>query len=265
MQRRDRPLSRSRHSARDLRASWEEHSTEWVEWARRPGHDTYWKFHRDLFLELLPKPGVRTLDLGCGEGRLSRDLKALGHTVVGVDIAPTMIAAAQEADPEIETRVGDAADLPFADATFDCVVAHLSLQDVDDLDGAIREVARVLAPDGRLCAAVVHPLNSAADPRADSADAPMVISGSYLDVSYYADNVLRDGLEMTFVSAHRPIEVYARAITDAGMLIERLREPPVPEDGITTARGRFWRRFPLFLHLRSVKLSDKRAPAPHGT
>jgi hypothetical protein len=63
-------------------------------------------------------------------------------------------------------------------------------------------------------------------------------------------------LEMTFVSAHRPFEVYANAFTDAGLLIERLREPKVPETAITKPRGLFWRRFPLFLHLRAVKPRD---------
>ena len=74
-------------------------------WAREPDHDSYWLFQRDLFLELVPSPGHKTLDLGCGEGRLSRDLKTLGHNVVGVDISPTMIAAARPADPKIETYI----------------------------------------------------------------------------------------------------------------------------------------------------------------
>ena len=81
----------------------------------------------------------------------------------------------------------------------------------------------------------------------------MVLSNSYLDVSYYVDNVVRDGLEMTFVSAHRPIEAYANAFEDAGLLIERLREPKLPEPAVTTPRSRFWQRFPLFLHIRALK------------
>jgi SAM-dependent methyltransferase len=249
----DRPLVRRREATLDLRQGWEQHAAEWIAWAREPEHDSYWRFHRNQFLELVPKPGRRTLDLGCGEGRLSRDLKRLGHNVVGIDVSPAMIAAAQEADPEIETHVADAAQLPFPDASFDCVVAHLSLQDVDDLTGTVHEVARVLDPGARFCAAVVHPMNSAADPRPDAPDAPMTISNSYLDVSHYEDNIVRDDLEMTFVSAHRPIEVYAEALSDAGLLIERLREPKVPDKAITTPRARYWQRFPLFLHIRALK------------
>ena len=123
----------------DLRAAWEQHAAEFVAWARKRAHDSYGRFHRDQFLELVPAPGRRTLDLGCGEGRLSRDLKELGHWMVAVDVSPTMVAAAQEADAELETHLADAAALPFADAAFDCVVAFMSLQDVDDLEGAVTE------------------------------------------------------------------------------------------------------------------------------
>jgi SAM-dependent methyltransferase len=252
-QRPDHPLTRSRRNTADLRSSWEKHAAEFVAWARKPGHDSYWRFHRDLFLELVPSPGRKTLDLGCGEGRLSRDLKGLGHDVVGVDISPTMLAAAREADPQIETVLADAATLPFADAAFDCAVAHLSLQDVDDLVGAVNEAGRVLESGGHFCAAVVHPINSAGEFEGDAAESPFVINGSYLDESFYEDHVVRDGLEMTFVSAHRPLQAYTEAINSAGMLIERLREPAAPEHAVRRPLSRRWQRLPLFLHLRAVK------------
>lgn len=247
------PLRRSWFARADLRAAWEEHAAEFVAWARKPGHDSYERFHRDLFLPLVPPPGRRTLDLGCGEGRLARDLKSLGHRVVGVDVSPTMLAAARDADPQIETHLADAAALPFPDGAFDCVIAFMSLQDVDDLEGAVREAARVLEPDGRFCLAVVHPLNSAGDYDGDAGDSPFTITGSYLDRSYYADHLTRDGLEMTFISAHRPLQAYTAALADAGLLIERLCEPAMPEHAISKPQKRRWQRLPLFLHARSLK------------
>lgn len=169
-------MRRTRLSSADLRAAWEEHAAEFVAWARKPDHDSYWQFHRDQFLELVPVPGRRTLDLGCGEGRLSRDLKALGHAIVAVDASPTMLAAAQAADPGLETHLADAAALPFADGEFDCVVAFMALQDVDDLEGAAAEAARVLEPGGRLCIAIVHPMNSAGGFVGDEGDSPFTIA-----------------------------------------------------------------------------------------
>jgi SAM-dependent methyltransferase len=249
----DRPLQRTRLASVDLRAAWEEHAAQFIAWARKPDHDSYWLFHRDQFLELLPPPGRRTLDLGCGEGRLARDLKALGHDVVAVDLSPTMLAAAKEADPELEAHLADAADLPFGDASFDLIVAFMSLQDMDDMDGAIGEAARVLEPGGRLCLAVVHPVASAGQFAGDDASSPFVIEGSYLEPVRYSDSLARDGLEMTFVSERRPIQAYVESIADAGLLVDRLRETDVPDSGIVRPRSRRWQRVPLFLHIRALK------------
>src|SRR5262245_13024757 len=80
----DYPCARA-DSVPMLRDTWEHNAEAWIRWAREPGHDSYWRFHRDRFLELVPAPGRLTLDIGCGEGRLSRDLAALGHEVVGID------------------------------------------------------------------------------------------------------------------------------------------------------------------------------------
>ncbi|MBA3434281.1 MAG: class I SAM-dependent methyltransferase [Actinobacteria bacterium] len=245
---------RTRLEAADLRAAWREQAAAWLAWARTPGHDSYWQFHRDQFLELVPPAGRKTLDLGCGEGRLSRDLKELGHDVVAVDASPALLAAAAEADPGIETHLTDAAAMPFDEATFDLVVAFMSLQDIDDFEGAIRETARVLQDGGRFCLAILHPLNSAGRFDGDDADSPFTIPGSYLDRSYYSDNVARDGLEIDFVSAHRPLEAYTEALAEAGFLIERLREPALPSSALTKPRSRRWQRVPLFLHLRALKL-----------
>jgi len=249
----DRPLQRTRLEKADLAASWEEHAAEFIAWARRPGHDSYWRFHRDQFLELVPPPGRRTLDLGCGEGRFSRDLKELGHSMVAVDLSPTMLAAAQEADADLETHLADAADLPFDDASFDLVIAFMSLQDVNEMEGAIDEAARVLEPGGRFCLAVVHPFNSAGRFVGDDASSPFVVEGSYLERFRYADNLARDGLEITFVSEHRPIEAYVNALAGAGLLVERLRETDVPDSAAVRPWSRRWRRIPFFLHLRALK------------
>ena len=218
-----------------------------------PDVDSYWQFHRDQFLELLPDPGRRTLDLGCGEGRLSRDLKALGNTVAAVDASPTMTAAAAKADPELDVTLADAADLPFDDSSFDLAVAFMSLQDIERFERAIAEAGRVLEPGGRLCLAVVHPLNSAGRFEGEEAGSPFVVRDSYLSRFFYADRIEREGLEMTFVSEHRSIEAYVEALVAAGLLVERLRETDVPEAAIRRPRSRRWQRLPLFLHIRALK------------
>jgi SAM-dependent methyltransferase len=232
-----------------LSDAWEAEADNWVAWARRPGHDSYWQFHRDRFLELLPPPSGAVLDVGCGEGRLPRDLKRRGYAVSGVDTSSTLIAHARRADPDGDYRVADAASLPFANESIALVTAFLSLHDVDDMPGAVREAARVLQRAGRLCIAIVHPINSAGKFEAHATDAAFVIRGSYLEPRRYVDVVERDGLRMTFTSQHRPLQAYADALGDAGLLIERLAE--VPDE--TDPPGDRWQRLPLFLHLRAFK------------
>ncbi len=237
----------------DLRAAWEANAADWVEVARAPGHDSYWLYHRDQFLELLPPPGRLTLDVGCGEGRLSRDLKTLGHAVVGLDASPTMVQAARQADPSIEVHLADAAELPFPDGYADLVVAFMSLQDITDAERALLETARVLERGGRLCLAIVHPLGSAGRFTGYEPNDPFVINGSYLARFRYRDSVERNGLKMTFESEHRPIQWYFAALEAAGFLVERLRETDIPEAARTEDRQRRWQRLPLFLHVRAIK------------
>lgn len=237
----------------DLRSAWEARAQALIEWFRTPDHDSYWRFHRDQFFELLPPPGRLTLDIGCGEGRLSRDLKAHGHTVVALDGSPSLVAAAQEADPEIETVLGDAAKLPWPDGCADLAVAFMSLQDVEDASGAIREAARVLQPGGRFCLAIVHPIASAGHFEGEDPDSPFVIRGTYLGRFRFADEVEREGLEMTFESEHRPIGWYFDALAEAGFLVERLRETDHPDQAIREPRNLRWQRLPYFLHVRAIR------------
>ena len=127
---------------------WEREALNWAAWARTPGHDSYWRWSGPPFFELVPPPRRATLDLGCGEGRVARDLAARRHRVTGIDASPTLLELAREAHPEGRYLLADAAALPFDDASFDLVVAFNSLMDVQDMPGAVREAARVLEPDG---------------------------------------------------------------------------------------------------------------------
>jgi len=231
-----------------MRRAWDDNAGDWVRWARAPGHDSYWRFHGAPFLELLPPPGRLTVDIGCGGGRLGRDLLARGHTVIGIDGSPRMARACVTYPGSPQPAVaGDAARLPVRSACAELVVAFMSLQDIDDLESAVAETARILVPGGRLCLAIVHPLNSARTFEGDRDDrnAPFVIRGAYLDCFRYTDEIERDGLPMTFHSEHRPLEAYSRALERSGFVTEALRQVTVddPDDR--------WSRLPLFLDLRA--------------
>src|SRR4051794_36477234 len=177
-----------------MREAWEAESEAWIRFCREP--DAFaWKFNIPAFLGLVPQPGRLTVDIGCGEGRVARELQKRGHTVMGIDASPTLVEAARAGDPPIDAIHADAADLPFVDAAADIAVAFMALQSVDDLEAAIAEAARVLEPNGALCVAVVHPMNSVEE-------APR----------YFAEHAYTDTVgTFTFNDVHRPLSQYFSA------------------------------------------------------
>lgn len=229
---------------RSLAAEWDAAAPQWIDWARAPDHDSYWTFHRDRFLELVPEPGRLTVDVGCGEGRVGRDLTRRGHRVVGVDASPSLVRACVEHPAGHLALVGHSAQLPLTDHVADLVVGFMSFHDFDDLEPAVGEVARVLAPNGRAHLAIVHPLNSAGSwqVREDGGE-QFVIGTSYMHPRRYADDVNRDGLAMTFHGQHRPLSAYTNLLSVNGFVIERLDEVTDPDPRSP------WNRIPLFLHL----------------
>lgn len=102
------------------------------------------------------RPADRVLDVGCGTGVLAREaLRRVGPDghVVGLDLNAGMLAVAARTEPRVAWRSGDAAALPFADASFDAVVSQFALMYVPDRVAALREMWRTLAPGGRLATA----------------------------------------------------------------------------------------------------------------
>jgi SAM-dependent methyltransferase len=232
---------------------WDDEAANWAAWARGSRRDAY-RDYSPAFFELVPPAGRATLEVGCGEGRVCRDLAARGHRVVGVDLSPAMVDFAAEADPAGDYRVAHASDLPFADGRFDVVVAYNVLMDVDDLAGAVAEANRVLEPGGRLCACVSHPVNDIGSFAGPAPDARFVVDGSYLEAGRLEATEESDGVRMTFRSWTRPLEDYTRALEQAGLLIEALREPAMPHAAVERDPSRArWRRVPMFLFLRALK------------
>lgn len=101
-------------------------------------------------LELMPAPGGRVLDAGMGGGRLVAELDRRGWEVTGIDGSAEMVALAQARLPEARDRllVAQLERLPFPDGSFDAIVATGAVEYADDLNLALAELARVLAPGG---------------------------------------------------------------------------------------------------------------------
>jgi SAM-dependent methyltransferase len=104
------------------------------------------KLGRPVLDLLKPQAGERILDLGCGDGALTRELVGAGAEVVAVDASAEMIAAAVALG--LDARVADATALTF-EREFDAVFTNAVLHWVRDADAAIAGVARALKPGGR--------------------------------------------------------------------------------------------------------------------
>jgi trans-aconitate methyltransferase len=114
------------------------------------GHGRFVALHAEELVEVLdPQPGERILDLGCGDGFLTRRIAESGATVVGVDSSPHMVAAAKEHGAD--ARCVNAESLPF-EREFDAVFSNAALHWMSDLDAVLRGVRRALKPGGRFVA-----------------------------------------------------------------------------------------------------------------
>ena len=102
-------------------------------------------------LELAGEGPGEAVDAGMGPGRLLAELVRRGWQVSGIDSSAEMVALAQARLPDAEARLVQAPieALPFADASFDLAVATGVLEYADDLETALRELARVVRPGGR--------------------------------------------------------------------------------------------------------------------
>jgi demethylmenaquinone methyltransferase/2-methoxy-6-polyprenyl-1,4-benzoquinol methylase len=106
-------------------------------WRRLAVHEVVW-------------PGDRVLDACCGTGDLAVEAERRGGRVVGLDFSERMLERARKKSGAIEWVQGDALALPFGDGEFDAATVGFGVRNLADLEGGLRELARVLRPGGKL-------------------------------------------------------------------------------------------------------------------
>lgn len=195
-----------------LRGLWRDQAHQWVEWARDPElDDDFWSYHLTAFLDLLPAPEGLTIDVACGEGRLTRALLERGHRCVGLDAAEPLIRAAVRHASAAPVVVADAEALPFGDGAAQLVVAFMCLHDMDHLPQVMSEIARVTSVGGSVAIALLHPYLSG-------------MATGYSNEQRYAFTVERTGHTMRYTGVHRSIQLYFEMLSRAGLQVEVLRE-----------------------------------------
>ena len=111
------------------------------------GLDQRW---RRATVDAVVRPGDRVLDACCGTGDLAVAAAAAGGKVTGVDFSRPMLDRARLKSSEIEWVEGDALALPFEDGSYDAATVGFGVRNLADLEGGLRELRRVLQPEGRL-------------------------------------------------------------------------------------------------------------------
>jgi SAM-dependent methyltransferase len=200
----------------DESGAWDAGAADWVELVRSNPHA---KPHDLAIRALLPAPAGLAVDVGCGEGRLTRELREFGHDAMGVDRSAPLVEAARGADPDGRYAVAEADVLPLRDGTAALVTCVNVLMHIVDLDTTAAEVVRVCAPGGAIVLGVLHP-TAAAGTYDEDADELRVRD-------YFADRVEALPLgEHHVFHTHRTIEQYLAPFFARGCVVDGLREVP---------------------------------------
>jgi SAM-dependent methyltransferase len=251
---------------------WEANAEAWTRQSRA-GFDIYRDaLNTPAFLSMLPPvAGLRGLDIGCGEGSNTRKLAELGARMEAIDIAPTFIRHAAEAERVaplgITYRTADATDLPFPDATFDFAAAFMSLMDVPDQGRALREACRVLRPGGFLQFSILHPCFCPPHRRvvrgADRRVKAIEVGGYFdstagkVDTWWFSTLPLEERKRVAPFRVprfHRTLAGWVEIIRQAGLGIERMGEPSAgPELAAAEPVVADTRVAPIFLHVLATK------------
>ena len=182
--------------------------------------------------------GRDVLEVGAGAAQCTRWLRTQGARAVATDVSAGMLTAGRRLDaatgvtaPSVQA---DARALPFADASFDAAfTAFGALPFVPDAARVHAEVARVLRPGGRWVFAVTHPIRWAFPD--DPSERGLTAIRSYFDRRPYVETDAAD--RVLYAEYHRTVGDHVDDVVGAGLVLERVVEPPWPEGHTRTWGG----------------------------
>lgn len=232
----------ARDDGPDITAGWDRLADAYQREIGWPDDRLTWGFRcppeRELRLVSDVVAGAATLVIGCGGGQDVVALARLGAgSLVGVDPSRAQLrhAVARTGAAGVDARfeLGTAGSMPtVADASIDLAVSVQALNYVDDLSAATAELRRVLRPGGVVAFSVMHPADSSTDDRP-----PYGWHTPWFEVER---DWVWDGLAegaIGFRSWFRSPSDWFTALSDAGLVVERLLEPAPVDDPSWIERG----------------------------
>ncbi len=233
-------------------------TTEWDSIASKWNHAMQngdWFQHNIIYPTLLKEigdpGGQRILDVGCGNGHLSRLLQTLGAEATGIDISAKMIENCRQYHSPIEFFTFDitAGQLPREE--YDAVIFNNSMQDIREYTAAIRNAAHALKRGGKLLICVKHPCFHATGENTgwyiekadgshaytgpgltDIAASGVEYEGKYFVTKDYLNSFehIREWYGETTISYSRTVSGYCDALIDCGLSLTGIKEPkPLPD------------------------------------
>lgn len=203
----------------------------YMEMRREPGNFND-VVERPAMLRILPNvTGLDVLDLGCGDGALSRACLERGaRSTTAIDVSELMLEAARRStqDDRVIFVTSTIEDYGFPPHSFGIVVSSLALHYVESFPDLASNVARCLRPGGWFVFSIEHPVVTAGQPRGswcldDNGDI------QHWSLDHYGDEGQRDQDWIVsgapVVKFHRTVSTHINALIDAGFVVERMDEP----------------------------------------
>jgi ubiquinone/menaquinone biosynthesis C-methylase UbiE len=216
--------------------------------------DTYEDSASQALLSVLgPVLGLAVLDVACGHGRYTREIASRGGLpVVGLDLSSELIGRAVAVENELPLGIRYVCDdlarsTELSDESFDRVVCGFGLSDVDDLDGAIANVARMLRVGGRFVFSILHPCFAGVEDVAGS----WPEAGRYYDEQRWFAHSTASTLRQRVGANHRTIATYVNCLVRHGLAVDRVVEPEPSGEWATERPAAA--RLPLYLVVGATK------------
>ena len=204
--------------------------------------------------------GLSILDLGCGEGGYARKLAKEGAKVTAIDCSEMAIdyaiTAAEEEKLAITHLVRNSNDLyEIEDHSYDIVLCAMVMMDVEDLDGTLKEINRVLKKDGKVFISILHPCFKPPIEHhwVKENGIPQVVVKDYFNPTQWEGNIA--GIEQPVIYRHKTLSDYVKIFAKNGFYISDMNEPiPTKEQIAKSERIEWLTRIPMYLFMELRRL-----------